>query len=60
MTETKDKPPRGLQLGGLVMLVVGVFVGVGFQEAAGTGVALTGIAVLWGSRLFAWWRDKRR
>ena len=56
MTEPKYTPPRGLQLGGLVMLVVGVFVGVGFQEATGTGVTLVGIAFIWGNRLLAWRR----
>lgn len=55
MAQPEYKPSKGLQLGGLVLLVFGVVVGVGFQEAAGTAVALAGIALIWGSRLIAWW-----
>lgn len=53
MTDSPYKSLKGLQLGGLVLLIVGVVLGVGFSEAAGTGVALIGIALLWGSRLVA-------
>ena len=58
MAQPEYKPLRGLQLGGFVLLIIGVVVGVGFNEPAGTGVALVGIALLWGSRLVAWWRGR--
>lgn len=59
MTQPEHKPLSGLGLGGLVLLVIGVVLGVGFNEAAGTGVALVGIAFIWGGRLLAWWRRLR-
>lgn len=55
MTQLKYKPFKGLQFGGFILLVIGVFLGIGFNEAAGTGVALVGIVILWASRLLAWW-----
>lgn len=58
MKHSHYKSLKGLQLGGLVLLAVGVVLGVGFSEAAGTGVALIGLALLWGSRLAAWKRRR--
>lgn len=40
MRQCQYKPLSGLRLGGLVLLITGLVLGVGFNEAAGTGVAL--------------------
>lgn len=58
MPPPKLIPPKGLQLGGLIFLVVGVVLGVGFREPAGMGIALLGVALLWGSWLLAWWEKR--
>ena len=58
MAQPEYRPLKGLQLDGLVLLVIGVVVGVCFQEAAGTCVALVGIALLWANQLLVWWRGR--
>ena len=58
MTRSEQKPLSDLQLGGLILLVIGVVIGVGFNETAGTGLALVGIGLIWGSRLLAWWKGR--
>ena len=60
MAKPEYKAPQGLQLGGLVLLAVGVVVGVGFMEPAGTIVALLGVALLWGTQLLAWLKSRSK
>lgn len=58
MKQPKYKPFKGLQFGGFILLVIGVFLGICFNEDAGTGVAVVGIVILWASRLLAWWEAR--
>jgi hypothetical protein len=56
MAPSKYRLFKDMQLGGLVLLTVGVILRSGFGEHWGTGVALVGIALLWLGRLLAWWK----
>lgn len=56
MAAPKYTPFKDMQLGGFVLLAVGVILRNGFGENWGTGVALVGVALLWLGRLLAWWK----
>ena len=60
MEYPKYKALKGLHLGALISLVLGVVLAVVFREPAGTGVALLSVAFLWGSRLVVWWKSRSK